>query len=311
MSCLDALYKQFPIRNSAEQKQAFRKWAAARAEKNGWTVREEENEKHINLVIGDPEGAKVLFTAHYDTPRRSIFPNFMLPANKLLKILYSFVIIVPLLALAVGAGLLVGQAMGGLETLIGRLTAWLTYMLLYFGLFFLLFRGPANRENKNDNSSGAAAILDMTERIVGIGSAAFILFDDEEKGKKGSKAWTAAHPGLKSGLLTVNLDCVGNGEHVMVSVPREAEQDPSWPALRAALEGINAVILPSGATAMNSDQKNFQKGVGICVCLKKKKLYYTPRIHTGRDTVASGETVDRLVQALSSFAGQFLSLESD
>ena len=303
MSCLDELYEQLPVRNTAEQKKNFRNWAASQAEKSGWTVREEENEEHINLVIGDPEKAKLLFTAHYDTPRRSFLPNVLLPANKTLKTLYTFGVLLPMLAVAVGAALLAGQAAGGFETMTGRMTAMVTYMILYFALFFLLLRGPANRENKNDNSSGAAAVLDLAARLAGNGSAALILFDDEEKGKKGSKAWTAAHPTLKSGLLDVNLDCVGNGEHVIVSVPPEAEHDPAWPALKAALEELDAVILPAGSSAMNSDQKNFEKGVGICVCLKKKKLYYTPSIHTSRDTVASGETVDRLVGALASFAG--------
>ena len=303
MSCLDELYEQYPVRNTAEQKKNFRNWAAAQAEKSGWTVREEENEEHINLVIGDPERAKLMFTAHYDTPRRSFLPNVLLPANKTLKTLYTFGVLLPMLAVAVGAALLAGQAAGGFGTMTGRMTAMVTYMILYFALFFLLLRGPANRENKNDNSSGAAAVLDLAARLAGNGSAALILFDDEEKGKKGSKAWTTAHPTLKSGLLDVNLDCVGNGEHVIVSVPPEAEHDPAWPALKAALEELDAVILPAGSTAMNSDQKNFEKGVGICVCLKKKKLYYTPRIHTSRDTIASGETVDCLVGALASFAG--------
>ena len=301
MSCLEELNAKYPQRNSLEQKAAFRRWAAEQAEKNSFTVREEENEGHINLVIGDPEKASVLFTAHYDTPRRSLFPNLLLPTKMWLKILYTFGILIPILAVAVLAGVSAGAAFGGFESFIGRLGGLAVYMVIYFGFYCLLFRGPANLSNKNDNTSGSAAVLDLTVSLSGIKEAAFILFDDEEKGKKGSKAWTAAHSALKENLLTINMDCVGNGEHFIVSVPEEAEKDAAWAAFRKALEGIGAKLYPSRKASMNSDQKNFRKGVGICACLFGKVIgYYTPRIHTKNDTVASEETVDRLTKALTS-----------
>ena len=79
--------------------------------------------------------------------------------------------------------------------------------------------------------------------------------------------------------------------------------DPRFPALRSALEGIGAGIYSSRKADMNSDQKNFDKGVGICACLYKKGIgYYTPRIHTAKDTVASPENIRRLTDALASFA---------
>ncbi len=54
---------------------------------------------------------------------------------------------------------------------------------------------------------------------------------------------------------------------------------------------------------MNSDQKSFEKGIGICACLYKKGIgFYTPRIHTAKDTVASPENISRLTDALASFA---------
>ena len=299
MSCLEEMYAKYPIRNSADQKAAFRAWAAEQAKSNAFTVREEENEGHINLVIGDPEKARVLFTAHYDTPRRSLLPNLMLPTTNWLKLLYTFGTLIPMLAAAILAAVAVGSLAGGFDSISGRMAALAVYMVIYFGLFYLLFRGPANTANKNDNSSGAAAVLDMTARLSGCGDAAFILFDEEEKGKKGSKAWTAAHPRQKAGLLNINMDCVGNGEHFIVSVPEEAANDAGWPAFGRALEGIDAKICSSKKASMNSDQKNFTKGVGICACLYKKGIYYTPRIHTNKDTVASADTVDRLTEALA------------
>ena len=302
MSCIEKLNERFPVRNSVDQKQAFRKWASEQAEAAGFSVREENNESHINLVIGDPDQAKVLFTAHYDTPRRSVIPNLMLPAHPILKHLHTMLLTICILAPALLAAFAVIRAMGGFNDLKARLAGLIVYTILYLGLYFFFLKGPANRANKNDNTSGSAAVLDLLKLTGPEAGAAFILFDNEEKGKKGSKAFAAAHPELKTGLLTVNMDCIGNGETFIASVPGGAENDPAWPLLKEALTGIGTKFLPAKKTAMNSDHKSFDRGVGICACLRGKLIgYYTPRIHTRRDTVASEDTVDRLTGALAGF----------
>ena len=72
-------------------------------------------------------------------------------------------------------------------------------------------------------------------------------------------------------------------------------------AFSAALEGIGAKI--SKTAHMNSDQKSFDKGTGICACTYKRGLgYYTARIHTVKDTVASPENIEKLTDALAAFA---------
>ena len=205
--------------------------------------------------------------------------------------------------IALTAGLLVRQALGGP----GVIQARAGFVAVYFGVYLILcciaFFGPANKHNKNDNTSGIAAVLDLIRMLSGRKEFAFILFDDEEKGKKGSLAWTKAHPALQAKLLTVNMDCVGNGDHLVISIPNSAEDDPSCAALKKALEEIGAHIYSSDQAKMNSDQKNFRNGIGVCACFYRKGVgYYTPRIHTSRDTVASGETIDKLTGALAEFA---------
>ena len=49
-------------------------------------------------MIGSPEGADVIFTAHYDTPRRALIPNLMLPLNPVLKWIYIFLPVLAMLA---------------------------------------------------------------------------------------------------------------------------------------------------------------------------------------------------------------------
>ena len=299
---LNDIDSRFPVRNSEAQKEAFREYAISEAQAAGWTAGTvQESGGHNNVVIGDPETARTVFTAHYDTPRRGLFPNLMLPTNKLLKYLYLAAVILPMLAVAIYAGVLV-RKLTGLEGAAGRFVYLGVYALVYFALFLLMFRGPANARNRNDNTSGTAAVLTLAQKLAGDPSAAFILFDNEEKGKKGSKAFAAAHPEIKQKTLIINMDCVGNGDTFIAGASDPAIADRRYPKLRAALESKGGKVFPAAKASMNSDHKSFEKSVGIAACLYKNGVgFYTPRIHTGRDTVASPENIEKLTDALKEF----------
>ncbi len=304
---LSEIDERFPVRNSAEQKAAFRAYALSEA--GSVPAREEENEGHVNLVFGDPDTARVIFTAHYDTPRRGRRPNLMLVTNPILAWTYRIgIIVLFLLAPALGAELGVKKLFDLDSALLGhRMLMLAAFMIVYFGLFYLLMMGPVNRHNRNDNTSGTATVLGLTERLGEKPGVAYILFDDEEKGKKGSKAFAKAHPAIKEGTLIVNLDCVGNGDTHIFCGSAAAEKDPLYETLKEALEtsGCFARFFPAGKAGMNSDQKSFDKGVGVCTCRYKPFVgYFTDRIHTVRDTVADPETVSRLADALAVFGAK-------
>ncbi len=299
---LNDINGRFPIRNSREQKKAFRAYAISEAQVAGYTARTvPENGGHDNVVIGEPEKAQTIFTAHYDTPRRALFPNLMLPTNPFLKFAYLFAVIVPMLAIAILAGVAV-RKLTGLEGMAGRFVYFGVYVAVYLGLFLLMFLGPANKHNINDNTSGTAAVLTLAQKLAGDPSTAFILFDNEEKGKKGSKAFAAAHPEIKQKTLIINMDCVGNGDTFIAGASDPAIADRRYPKLRAALESAGGKVFPAAKASINSDHKSFEKSVGIAACLYKNGVgFYTPRIHTERDTVASPENIERLTDALKEF----------
>ena len=304
---LDEICARFPVRNSNPQKESFRGYVLDEAGKLGYASSvetqgvQESAGAHCNIVIGDPEKARAVFTAHYDTPRRSLFPNLLLPLNPVLKWIYTFIPVLALLAVAIGAASAV-RGLAGPDGFAGRLLTVGVYIAVYFGLFLLLFRGPANRNNRNDNTSGTAAVLALSAKLAGTSAAAFILFDNEEKGKKGSKAFADYCPKIRDDQLVVNMDCVGNGSRFIVSAPEAAMRDPRFPALSSALESIGAIVYSSRKAVINSDQKNFSKGIGICACRHSERFgYYTPYIHTSKDTVASPENIKQLTDALASF----------
>ena len=268
----------------------------------------EENDGHVNLVFSDPAEARVIFTAHYDTPRRSLLPNLMLVTNPVLYWLYQIGLVLLLLVPAIGAAIGV-RALFRLDTseMSARLLMLAAYLAVYFALFAMLLRGPANRHNRNDNTSGTAAVMEMIRALGDRPGVAFILFDDEEKGKKGSKAYAAAHPAIRQDTLIVNLDCVGNGDTYVFCASGKTGASPLYAELQAAVResGLNARFYSSGLVQMNSDHKNFRLGVGVCACRYQPLVgYYTGRIHTARDTVAEPETAARLAAALAAFAAQ-------
>ena len=295
---------QFPIRKTEEQKAAFRTWAVQQAAALGYTARVDSLGKkgqHNNVVISDPHSAQVIFTAHYDTPARGLFPNLMLPRNIPMFILYQFLVIGVLILIAIAAGIGVGllTQQPDLAMIVGE--------AVYFALLFLMLIGPANKHNANDNTSGVAAVFALMEKLPAEqrSKAAFILWDNEEKGMLGSKAFAKEHPKLAHLALVVNLDCVGLGENIIMVVNKLARKLPAVDTLEKAMQntaGRAFQMFRSVSWLLNSDHKSFKCGVMVCACRKAKVLgYYTPYIHTGKDTVIDGENIPYLAEGLSAF----------
>ena len=85
----------YEVRKTKQQKEAFRTFLCEELEKLGYAPRVESGRVLVmnhNVVAGDPERAKVLFTAHYDTCAVLPFPNFITPRNFFVYLLYQLAI---------------------------------------------------------------------------------------------------------------------------------------------------------------------------------------------------------------------------
>lgn len=303
MHILHELNEKFPVRRSEQEKSAFRDFLTAYAKEKGVCVTTETTSdgKNQNVVIGNPDKAQVLLSAHYDTPARAIFPNMMIPRNKPLFFLFQFLPVIVMLAIALPVSYLVG-----ITWLQDTRVYFLTFLALYYAMFFLFFRGGSNPKNYNDNTSGVATLLSILEKLdkTTLQSVCFLFFDNEEKGKKGSKAYIADHPTLKDKLL-INFDCVANGEHIVFIAKEGAEHSPAYARLQAVFantQGYDVAFYPMKGSESNSDYKNFPCGVGCMACKQSKKgVLYTPYIHTPKDVVASKENVEFLAQTMTAF----------
>ena len=92
------ILRDWQIRKTKAQKLRFIEFMQSRLP--GLTVEEGGWPKCRNLVLGDPENADVIFTAHYDTCARLPFPNFITPKNLLIYLLYQLLILIPFFAAA-------------------------------------------------------------------------------------------------------------------------------------------------------------------------------------------------------------------
>ena len=295
---LNEINDAYPIRRRRCEKEDFYHYVVGILGEH--RVKRETIGKHENIIIGDPEKAKVIVTAHYDTPAASPVPNFMIPANKILCLLVNlcFPVSIALASLLLALG--IGAVFALDETAVP-----LIYLAVYFPAFFGCTRLFANRHNKNDNTSGVAAVLTLAARC-GDDKAAFILFDNEEKGLLGSKAFYKKNAQMMEQKLLVNLDCVGNGDQFLCIVKEKAEKNEVYRLLAESLvadgEPFAVHYIPFQKSHSNSDHKNFPCAVGVMAARKGKMFkFITGRIHTAKDTVADSKNITFLAGKMGSF----------
>lgn len=301
MSFIESLISNHPIRKNKKQKEAFRQWFLEQAAGMDYTAQVEKHGSSSNVIVGDPERAKVIYTAHYDTPAVMPIPNVITPKNFGFYLLYQLGVVMILLLIDFGLGALVGWLTKD------PTVASLVSLVVYFALLFLMLCGPANQNNVNDNSSGVAAVMEIMARLDPSqrDKAAFILFDNEEKGLLGSSSFASHHKAVKKNTFLINLDCVGDGENMLFLANKKTRALPEYALLEETLkeqEGRNLLLEKMEKCVYPSDQSNFKLGLAVCAANHKKVLgYYVDKIHTKKDTVCEQANMDYLGESLSRF----------
>ena len=306
MTICERITELFPVRKTAAQKQAFRQWVMGEIGAMGYPVRIEENDKgrQQNVIVGDPEHAQVTFTAHYDTPATILVPDLQIPRNYPVYLLWQLLMIGGMLLISLAVGLGVGLASGSGDAM----------LLGFFGAFLVLMwlqlAGVANKYNVNDNTAGVAVLLETMQRIPAENreKVAFILFDNMEKGRKGSKAYARDHLEMQHTRFVVNADSVGVGDTFVVCAPSLAVQLPQYAVIEKLLAGDESRqvrFYSSVTTRVNSDFRSFKCGVGIGAYRQVGGVgLYLGDLHTARDTQADQRNIECLAEAFSVLAEQ-------
>ncbi len=286
------IFEKHEIRKSKKQKTAFIDYVRATAAAEGY---ESHTEKGYfgarNIVVGDPEKAKVIYTAHYDTCARLPFPNFITPKSIGIYLLYQLALTI----LLMGLPFLLMTGIGVLLTACTAISDAALGMILYYGWLVLLvaelwlmMAGPANRHTANDNTSGVTTLLDIMHALPAElrGEAAFIFFDLEELGLFGSAGYASKHKQIMKNTLLMNFDCVSDGDTILFAVRSGAKS--YMPAIRSAFPETAALRteVASKHVFYPSDQANFTRGVGVAALKRSRSgILYMNRIHTKNDVV--------------------------
>ena len=292
--------KDHPVRKTKKQKQTFRSDVQTHLENLGYTVTVERGAFGCcNLLAGNPETARYLVTAHYDTCARMPVPNLITPCNLPLFLLYQLfvtaVIILPPVLLNVILTCLFDNPIFG--NICMSLGVWVMLALLLFG--------PANGSNANDNTSGVITLLEIARTFPENqrSKVCFVLFDLEEAGLIGSASYRRAHKSEAAKQLVLNLDCVGDGDRLMMFPTRALRKNSKKLASLYKACGSfgrkSLTVRQKGFAIYPSDQANFPYGVGICALKESKFGLYLSRIHTSRDTVLEETNVNILRAALT------------
>lgn len=292
--------KNYPVRKSKKQKQAFRADVTQWLQNLGYPVCEEKGSFHsCNLVVGDPQRARYLVTAHYDTCARLPFPNLITPCNFWTFLLYQIFICLMLMLPALAVGGLVGYLLHSFGI------GYFLFVVLLWAAIVLMLIGPANSSNVNDNTSGVVTLLEIARSIPELHrkNVCFVLFDLEEAGLIGSASYKKKHKREIPNQLVLNLDCVGEGDDIYffptAKLKKSKERLAPLQKLAGGYGKKSIAVRTKGFSIYPSDQSNFPYGVGICALKRGWAGLYLSRIHTPRDTVLDETNVNILRAALT------------
>ena len=285
----DIILDKYQVRKTKKQKKAFFSFVRDECENHGYKCEIEKGSLGSqNIVIGEPEKAKVIYTAHYDTCAVLPFPNFITPKNFLLYLLYQVVICIPLIAI-IGCGNYIVSRFVPDDAIF---TEFVLRKAVVFGalivfLWMLIF-GIANKHTANDNTSGVVAVMELMAKMPSElkENAAYILFDYEEVGLIGSSSYASKHKKIAKNTLIVNFDCVSDGKTILFAVNKAARAE--LPLLNDSFKSDDtfSVDIADKNVFYPSDQASFKKGIGVASLKKTKKgILYMDRIHTRHDTV--------------------------
>lgn len=291
----------YPVRKTAGQKEEFRRWLRGELKKSGWKSVEERYGKlngSCNVVAGDPEIAEVFLCTHYDTPSRMLVPDFVSPTNVVAHIIYHLLVALGLAALAFAISLAVSfplQQPGLMLPL---------FLILAVALLGFSAYGPANPSNANGNSSGVLALLAAAQEVRGNQRVCLVFFDNNEKNMLGSSAFKRKHAEQADRRLFINLDCVGDGPHLLLIPSRQCRWDAALlDALQTAFSAEeHARLFTRGLQYYPSDHRRFKFHVAICACRYLAGMgYYIPHLRTRRDTELQVENIQTLAAGLARF----------
>lgn len=270
----ERIAREYPLRFKPKEKEAFRLYLMGALREMGYDPSLQSRETalkvggHVtNVVAGDPETARLILVARYDTPLRSLLPPLVMPTRPVTALLY--------LALTPALVLLGSFVVSFALTFALNQPRWtlpLFLALLLAALLYLRF-GPAETQNLADNTSGVAALLETAALLTpGVrAKVAFAFLDGGFGGMGGAKGFRAKYPSAKEKTV-INVNCVARGDELLVLPSRYSRWNGE--ALDAILDSFengehtSVFLKTDGLTYYPSDNRAFRYSFTVCACEK-------------------------------------------
>ncbi len=297
----EEIIENYQVRKTKKQKNRFIGYMQGVCKALGYEMGLEGGQLGArNIVVGNPETAKVVYTAHYDTAPVLPFPNLLTPKNMLIYILYVLAIAVAAGVIFFAAGVGIGMLTDAIEVegLALRLVIKLLPRIVLIGLLLLMLFGPANKHTVNDNTSGVVTLIEIMNALPEEkrSSVCFVFFDLEEVGLFGSQGFYAKHKKALKDKLVINFDCVSDGSNMLFATSKKSRihagiMKQAFPST----ESVNCEIAEK-FVFYPSDNMSFPLGVGVAAFNKTKRrgILYVGRIHTKRDIIFRKENIEFL-----------------
>lgn len=298
----ERIAREYPVRFKPKEKEAFRLYLMGALREMGYDPHLQSRETalkvggHVtNVVAGDPETARIILVAHYDTGLKTIFPPLIMPTRPATALLY-----LALTPLCVLLGSFVLSMGVGFALQMPQLPLPLFLILLLAALMYLRF-GPAETRNLNDNSSGVAALLETAAALSpgNRGKVAFAFLDGGLGGMSGAKGFRARYPSAKEKTV-VNVSCVAQGDELLILPSRYSRWNGE--ALDAMLDSFEngehttVFLKTDGLVYYPSDNRAFRYAFAICAC--EKVAGFGRLIRPRRATFISEENITILRNGL-------------
>lgn len=293
--------KKYQTRKTRKQKNAFTEYLTGVCKRLGYDPRIEKGQLGAkNIVVGDVDSAKVIYTAHYDTAPVLPFPNLITPKNMLIYILYILALSVAAVGIVffvVGFGFGLLTAAIETESLALRLIIKLVPRFLLIGLLLLMLLGPANKHTVNDNTSGVVTLIEIMNALPEEkrNQTCFVFFDLEEMGLFGSMGFYSKHKKELKQKLVINFDCVSDGSNMLFATSKKSRIHAD--AMKRAFASNESVCceIAEKFVFYPSDNISFPMGVGVAAMTKSKfGFLYLGRIHTKRDIIFRAKNIEFL-----------------
>lgn len=301
---INTILKKYQVRKSYKDKSRFIGLLTEYFNKNNIIYNiEDYNDffKTRNIIVGDINESDIIFTAHYDTCARMIFPNFITPKNLFIYALYCIILAIFLIITAVICKFILIFFTS--SKLIGEIGYFLTIIL---DLYLMVF-GFKNKHTVNDNTSGVITLLNIMDKfnIEKINKSAFVFFDNEELGLIGSFKFRNKYKNILNDKIIINFDCVSDGDNILFVSNERTMNTSIYTGMVDVIDKIknnynkNILLENSKNTFYPSDQMVFKNAIGVAGLNKNKIFgYYLDKIHTNKDIVLKKKNIDLLTEIM-------------